>query len=115
MGVRVELEGRLGDVPSVREVNGREFVELSVAVGQGYWSRKDDRWVDQGTVWYRVRPVGKRAVQEARLLHKGDAVIVAGTQTIEEFTRKDGTDGYAIKVAADSIYVSRIPRKTDGE
>lgn len=50
MTVRVELEGRLGSEPSVREVNGRDFVELSVAVSQGYWSKTEDRWVDRGTV-----------------------------------------------------------------
>ena len=113
MTVRVELEGRLGSEPSVREVNGRDFVELSVAVSQGYWSKTEDRWVDQGTVWYRVHPTSRRAGEEARLLHKGDAVVVAGTQSVEEFTRRDGTNGYAIKVNADAIYVSRIPRKAD--
>lgn len=51
--------------------------------------------------------------EEARLLHKGDAVVVTGTQSVEEFTRRDGTNGYAIKVNADAIYVSRIPRKAD--
>ena len=113
MTVRVELEGRLGSEPSVREVNGRDFVELSVAVSQGYWSKTEDRWVDQGTVWYRVHPTSRRAGDEARLLHKGDAVVVAGTQSVEEFTRRDGTNGYAIKVNADAIDVSRIPRKAD--
>ena len=112
MTVRVELEGRLGSEPSVREVNGRDFVELSVAVSQGYWSKAEDRWVDQGTVWYRVHPTSRRAGEEARLLHKGDAVVVSGTQTVEEFVRKDGTNGYAVKVNADAIYVSRIPRKS---
>lgn len=111
MTVRVELEGRLGSEPSVREVNGRDFVELSVAVSQGYWSKAEDRWVDQGTVWYRVHPTSRRAGEEARLLHKGDAVVVTGTQSVEEFTRRDGTNGYAIKVNADAIYVSRIPKK----
>lgn len=88
MAVRVELEGRLGSEPSVREVNGRDFVELSVAVSQGYWSKAEDKWVDQGTVWYRVHPTSRRAGEEARLLHKGDAVVVAGTQSVEEFTRQ---------------------------
>lgn len=111
MAVRVELEGRLGSEPSVREVNGRDFVELSVAVSQGYWSKAEDKWVDQGTIWYRVHPTSRRAGEEARLLHKGDAVVVAGTQSVEEFTRRDGTNGYAIKVNADAIYVSRIPKK----
>ena len=61
MTVRVELEGRLGSEPSVREVNGRDFVELSVAVSQGYWSKTEDRWVDQapsGTASIR-RPAGR--------------------------------------------------------
>lgn len=111
MAVRVELEGRLGSEPSVREVNGRDFVELSVAVSQGYWSKAEDKWVDQGAVWYRVHPTSRRAGEEARLLHKGDAVVVAGTQSVEEFTRRDGTNGYAIRVNADAIYVSRIPRR----
>lgn len=68
MAVRVELEGRLGSEPSVREVNGRDFVELSVAVSQGYWSKAEDKWVDQGTIWYRVHPTSRMAASAAALV-----------------------------------------------
>lgn len=111
MTVRIELEGHLGSDPKTRTVNGRDYTELSVAVGQGYRSRQTDQWVDQGTAWYAVHPVSKRAGQEAVLLHKGDAVIVAGMLRVDEFTRADGSKGFALKVAADAIYPSRIERR----
>jgi single-strand DNA-binding protein len=50
---------------------------------------------DPPAYWVKVEVWGKTAEYAANYLKKGDSVFCAGTVTMEEFTKRDGTPGFA--------------------
>lgn len=50
---------------------------------------------DLPAYWVKVECWGKTAEYAANFLKKGDSVFCVGTVTMEQFTKRDGTEGFA--------------------
>ena len=88
MAFQGQLTGNLGRDPELRALsNGQMVTSFSVAVRQ---YKKD-----APAYWVKVECWGKTAQYAADYLKKGDSVFCVGTVTLEEFTKRDGTVGFA--------------------
>lgn len=88
MAFQGQLTGNLGRDPELRALNSGQMVTtFSVAVRQ---YKKD-----APAYWVKVECWGKSAEYAANYLKKGDSVFCQGTVTLEEFTKRDGTPGFA--------------------
>lgn len=83
--------GNAGKDAEVRTVNGKDVLNFSVAVKQGF-SR------DAPTEWYRVAVWGARANTLAGHIKKGSKVAVVGELTIGEYNGKPQYDVSAHEV-----------------
>lgn len=88
MAFQGQLTGNLGRDPELRALNSGQMVTtFSVAVRQ---YKKD-----APPYWVKVECWGKTAEYAANYLKKGDSVFCVGTVTLEEYTKRDGTQGFA--------------------
>lgn len=88
MAFQGQLTGNLGRDPELRALSSGQMVTtFSVAVRQ---YKKD-----APAYWVKVECWGKTAQYAADYLKKGDSVFCVGTVTLEEFTKRDGTVGFA--------------------
>lgn len=76
---------------------------LSIGVNQGYWSKTENKWVDQGTVWLRITPRTPKAQKELDYARRGSIVHVTGELTIRTYERRDGGKGISYDVYADTV------------
>lgn len=91
MAFQGQLTGNLGRDPELRALeSGQMVTTFSVAVRQ---PKKGGQ--DQPPYWVKVEVWGKTAQYAADYLKKGDSVFCAGTVMLEQFTKRDGTVGYA--------------------
>ncbi len=65
--------------------------------------RVTNQWSDGPTNWYRVTTFRGLAQNAVATLHKGDRVLVMGKLKIENYLRKDGTQGTSVEIEAESI------------
>lgn len=88
MAFQGQLTGNLGRDPELRALSSGQMVTtFSVAVRQ---YKKD-----APAYWVKVECWGKTAEYAANYLKKGDSVFCVGTVTLEEFTKRDGSQGFA--------------------
>lgn len=101
--MQITIIGRLGQDVSLRyTASGKAVAQLSVAESH----RKKDAsgtWQDSGVTWWEATLWEAAAENATEHLRKGDRVIVTGDTFTEEFTRKDGTAGKALKVRAEEV------------
>lgn len=98
----VTITARTGAEPELRYLNdGTALTTVRAAV-------TDDRpdgnggWIENHTTWYDVAWFGKAAEHVSDLgIGKGDLIRVTGSLFLDDFTRKDGTTGSALKLRAD--------------
>lgn len=91
MAFQGQLTGNLGRDPELRALeSGQMVTTFSVAVRQ---PKKGGQ--DQPAYWVKVEVWGKTAQYAADYLKKGDSVFCAGTVALEQFTKRDGTQGFA--------------------
>lgn len=85
---KVVLIGILGKDPEIRDVNGKQLANLSVAT----WHNRlvDNQW-KQDTTWHRVTLWGN-AVKSVEKCVKGDTVLVEGEIRHSSYKNKDGFD-----------------------
>ncbi len=100
---QVTIIGRLAkDVELRFTANGKAVAALTVAENH----RKKDaagNWIDGTVTWWDCTLWDKAAENAANDLQKGDRLIVTGDTYTEEFTRKDGTEGKALRVRAEEV------------
>lgn len=91
MAFQGQLTGNLGRDPDLRALDSGQMVAtFSVAVRQ-----PKRQGQDQPAYWVKVEVWGKTAEYAANYLKKGDSVFCGGTVTLEQFTKRDGTVGFA--------------------
>jgi len=96
----VTIHGTVGKEPEMKVSNGgTSMLTFSVADNYG----KDDK---KKTTWHNILVFGNLADNVANTLNKGDSVLIVGRIEEEEFTKKDGTKGYARKVIAEEVGAS---------
>ena len=97
--MRIEASGYAGG--PAKQDGGKPT--LSIGVNQGYWSKTENKWVDQGTVWLQVTPRTPKAQKELDYARRGSIVHVTGELTVHAYERRDGSKGVSYDVYADTI------------
>lgn len=100
MSNHITVTGKIGQDPELRYTPGGMAV-LTFSIADTYG--KDDK---KKTTWHNITVFNKLAENTANSVGKGSTVIVVGRYEQEEFTKKDGTKGKAVKIIADEVGVS---------
>ncbi len=86
----VTLRGRLGQDPELRFTqSGKAVANLSVVTDRRQKDR-DGNWESVDTTWWRVTCWDQLAENVAEALTKGDAVIVVGMASMQEYEAREG-------------------------
>jgi single stranded DNA-binding protein len=100
----MQFFGNVGRDPELRTTMGGKMVtEVAVAVKQRGKKDENGNWVDQPAFWTRVELWNKQAENATDTLRKGDRVYVTGNVEQEVFTKRDGTQGSALRIVYGSI------------
>lgn len=100
MSNHITVTGKIGQDPELRYTPGGMAV-LTFSIADTYG--KDDK---KKTTWHNITVFNKLAENTANSVGKGSTVIVVGRYEQEEFTKKDGTKGKAVKIIADEVGLS---------
>ena len=86
----VVLVGKLGKKPELKDVNGIQLCELSLATNQFYYDKKKEEYATV-TEWHTIPCWGKIA-EKARKFNTGDQIAINGSVRYKErvFDGKDG-------------------------
>ena len=88
---RATLLGRAGRDPDVRDLkNGGKAATFSLATSEK-WTDREGR-PSEATEWHRVVVYGPAVEPVAKMLRKGDPVLVEGRIATRGFRDKEGTD-----------------------
>jgi single-strand DNA-binding protein len=100
MSNHITVTGKVGQDPELRYTpSGMAVLTFSIADTYG----KDEK---KKTTWHNITVFNKLAENTANSIGKGSTVIVVGRYEQEEFTKKDGTKGKAVKLIADEVGMS---------
>lgn len=92
-GASVVIVGNAAGSMEVKNFDGGgSQAQLSIAVGKGY--KKDDKWVDTGTDWYRLIASVDYAENNWPDISKGDKVRIDGARLeFQSYLKSDKTPG----------------------
>lgn len=94
---KVSLIGRLGAEPEIVKFDsGRTLARFSLATNERYKS-KDGEWQDV-TQWHNITAWGKTADLIAKLLNKGQEVVVEGRLINNTYETKEGEKRYGTSI-----------------
>ena len=100
MSNHITVTGKVGQDPELLYTpSGMAVLTFSIADTYG----KDEK---KKTTWHNITVFNKLAENTANSIGKGSTVIVVGRYEQEEFTKKDGTKGKAVKLIADEVGMS---------
>jgi single-strand DNA-binding protein len=90
---KVSLIGRLGAQPEIVKFDsGRTLARFSLATNESY-KTKEGEWQDV-TQWHNITAWGKTADRIAKLLNKGQEVVVEGKLVNNSYETKEGEKRY---------------------
>jgi single-strand DNA-binding protein len=93
---KLMIIGCLGNDPTMRSLlDGTAVCSFNVAVS--------DKGKDKTTTWFRVTTWRQLAENCNQFLAKGRKVAVAGSVTLNTFTKKDGATSAILEVNADEV------------
>lgn len=96
--IQATVTGNLGRDPELKDTRtGKKMATFSVAST----TKRDGK--DPETTWLDVVCFDKLAEDAAGNFRKGMKVIVLGQLSMETFSRKDGTEGSALRMVANDI------------
>lgn len=102
---RVILLGNLGADPELRMTGGGTGVlKLRLATTESYLDRNKQR--QERTEWHRVVVWGRRAEALAKILSKGDRILVEGGLRTTSYDDKDGNKRYTTEIVANNVVLS---------
>ncbi len=85
----VQLIGRLGKGPEVKQLESGRFVaNVSIATNDIYKNAKGEKVIE--TQWHNLVAWGKNAENFQKILNKGDEVAIQGKLTHRSYEDKDG-------------------------
>lgn len=91
--------GRLGaDAQVKKTLNGKTYMEMSVAVSTGYGDYKK-------TLWIKAKQWGERVNNIVDIFKKGALVAACGEPSINEWDGKDGTHHASLEVNCMNIQI----------
>lgn len=99
--ISATVTGNVGKQPESKVTStGKAMATFSVA------SSFTPKNGEPRTTWVDVVCFDEQAEQVAERVSKGDRVCVTGRLELEKYTRKDGTEGSALRMVADEIGLS---------
>lgn len=109
--ITATVTGNVGKAPELKTTsNGKMMASFSVASTQKREGKEPQ------TTWVDVTCFDEQADVVSQSVQKGDRVVVSGRIQLEKFTRKDGTEGSALRMLADEVGISlRFPKKDHAE
>lgn len=104
MDARITITGNVGTaVEAGTSKLGRPFASFRLACSPGYWDRAKQQWVEEGTVWLRVRCHGELARNVAASVQKGQPLTVAGRLRVDTWVDTFGVVHERFEVVADEV------------
>lgn len=105
--ITATITGNVGKKPELRTTaGGKQATNFGVA---STYKRKNG---ESSTTWVDVALFDEAAVEACERLEKGERVVVTGRLELENFTRKDGTEGQALRMVAEEVAISvRFPKR----
>jgi single-strand DNA-binding protein len=97
---KVFLLGNLGADPDLRQTKGDPVLSMRLATSRVWYDRNDKKQED--VQWHSVSIWGKRAEGLAKILSKGDRILVEGEIHYREY-EKDGERKFATEIKAFNI------------
>lgn len=73
---RCTVIGNIGKQPELRQVGGKDVLNLSVATNEEWVTKSGEK--QEHTEWHRGSVWGNRAVALSRILNRGDRIYVEG-------------------------------------
>ena len=109
--ITATVTGNVGKAPEFKTTaSGKAMASFSVASTQKREGKEPQ------TTWVDVTCFDEQADVVSQYLHKGERVVVSGRVQLEKFTRKDGTEGQALRMMAVEVAVSlRFPKREPQE
>lgn len=99
---RVMLLGNLGAEPELRMTSsGQAVLKMRIATSETYLDRNRAR--QERTEWHNVVLWGKRAEALAKILGKGDRILVEGSLRTSSYDDRDGNKRYRTEVISSNI------------
>ena len=99
---QVELIGRLGDNPTLRDLKTGERVCIIRLATSESWKNKDGE-LQERTEWSRVKFFGKLAEIAGEYLKKGQQVYIEGQLRTSKYTDKQGVEKYSTDIIANEM------------
>jgi len=98
----VQLIGRLGKNPEVKQLESGRFVaNVSIATNDIYKNAKGEKVIE--TQWHNLVAWGKNAENFQKILGKGDEVAIQGKLTHRSYDDKDGITRYVTEVVVNEF------------
>ncbi|HFC00254.1 MAG TPA: single-stranded DNA-binding protein [Phaeodactylibacter sp.] len=114
----VQLIGRLGKNPEVKQLDSGRFVaNVSIATNDIYKNSKGEKVIE--TQWHHLVAWGKNAENFQKILAKGDEVAIQGKLTHRSY-EKDGITRYVTEIVVNefvklSSRVGATPRLSNAQ
>lgn len=105
--ISATITGNVGKKPELKTTSGgKHMTTFGVA---STFKRKNG---EATTTWVDVTCFDEAAIEACERLDRGERVVVTGRLELEKFSRKDGTEGQALRVLADEVAISvRFPKR----
>ena len=98
----VQLIGRLGKSPEVKQLESGRFVaNVSIATNDIYKNTKGEKVIE--TQWHNLVAWGKNAENFQKILNKGDEVAIQGKLTHRSYDDKDGITRYVTEIVVNEF------------
>jgi single-strand DNA-binding protein len=99
---RVQLIGRVGQDPEVKNLEGgKKLVSISIATNDYYFKENGEK-VEQ-TEWHRVTAWGKTADIVEKFVVKGKEIAIEGKLSHRSYDDKDGNKRYVTDIIANEV------------
>jgi single-strand DNA-binding protein len=99
---RVQLIGRVGQDPEVKNLDGgKKVVSISIATSDFYYKENGEK-VEQ-TEWHRVTIFGKTADIVEKYVSKGREIAIEGKLSHRSYDDKDGNKRYVTDIIANEV------------
>jgi single-strand DNA-binding protein len=106
----VQLIGRPGMDPEVKNVANRKVVRFSLATKD--YTYNENHELEKGTSWHNIVAWGKIAEQAEKLIKKGKRIALEGRLKTKVF-EKDGKKNYFTEITMNEFFL--IDRSSDDE
>ena len=108
---KVMLIGNVGQVPEVKETDGRSWCKLTLATTDRAYTTKYGAQIPERTEWHNLVFNGKLAEIAGQYVNKGMKLYVEGKLRTRMY-QKDGTDRYITEVMVEKMEMLS-PRQGD--